>query len=257
MVLPVARHWFERRAIDDGITHLMEPHVTRLARCNIWHIRGRHRDLVIDTGLGIASLAEAARDLLEKPVIACATHTHFDHTGGMHEFETRLVHKAEADLLAHPPGDRLLRVADWDHAGRAYLESVGYFFEGEYLISAFPDPAFDPDGWAIQPAAPTWVVDEGDVIDLGNRAFEVLHLPGHSPGSIGFWEARTGTLFSGDAIYDGPLLDRIPGADIAQYVRTMRRLRTLPVSVVHGGHDPSFGRARLIEIAERYIAVNA
>ena len=97
-------------------------------------------------------------------------------------------------------------------------------------------------------------VDEGDIIDLGDRTFEVLHLPGHSPGGIGLWEARTRTLFSGDVIYDGPLLDDIPGANVADYVRSMRRLRELPVEVVHGGHDPSFGRARLLEIVDAYLA---
>ena len=39
------------------------------------------------------------------------------------------------------------------------------------------------------------VLDEGDVIDAGDRAFEVLHLPGHSPDSIGLWDAASGVLF--------------------------------------------------------------
>jgi glyoxylase-like metal-dependent hydrolase (beta-lactamase superfamily II) len=90
-------------------------------------------------------------------------------------------------------------------------------------------------------------------VDLGDRAFEVLHLPGHSPGSIGLWEARTGTLFSGDAIYDGPLLDAIPGADSDAYRITMERLRSLPVTVVHGGHEPSFGRERLVKLCTDYL----
>ena len=47
------------------------------------------------------------------------------------------------------------------------------------------------------------------MVDIGNRHFEVLHLPGHSPGSIGLWEEASGTLFSGDAVYDGPLLDEL------------------------------------------------
>jgi glyoxylase-like metal-dependent hydrolase (beta-lactamase superfamily II) len=97
-------------------------------------------------------------------------------------------------------------------------------------------------------------VDEGDIIDLGDRHFEVLHLPGHSPGSIGLFEAATETLFSGDAIYDGPLLDELPESNIADYVRTMKRLRELPVRVVHAGHDPSFGRERLYELADAYLA---
>ena len=84
-------------------------------------------------------------------------------------------------------------------------------------------------------------------------AFEVLHLPGHSPGSIALWEAKTGTLFSGDAIYDGPLLDQIPGSDIPAYIKTMERLRELPVEIVHAGHEPSFGRERLIELVDEYL----
>ena len=79
--------------------------------------------------------------------------------------------------------------------------------------------------------------------------FVDLHLPGHSPGSIGLWESRTQTLFSGDAIYDGPLVDTLHHSNVAEYVRTMRRLRELPARTVHAGHEPSFGRERLIAIA--------
>ncbi len=82
----------------------------------------------------------------------------------------------------------------------------------------------------------------------------MLHLPGHSPGSVGLWERATGVLFSGDAVYDGPLLDELDGSDIDAYSATMRRLRDLPVTVVHGGHEPSFGRERLVEICDSYLA---
>ena len=67
------------------------------------------------------------------------------------------------------------------------------------------------------------------------------------------WEHATGILFSGDAIYDGPLLYDADDSDIADYIRTMERLRDLPVTVVHGGHEASFGRARMIEICDRYL----
>jgi glyoxylase-like metal-dependent hydrolase (beta-lactamase superfamily II) len=82
----------------------------------------------------------------------------------------------------------------------------------------------------------------------------VLHLPGHSPGSIGLWGAATGILFSGEALYDGPLLD---GGDIPADVDTMRRLRELPVTVLHDGHEASFGRDRLIELCDAYLATRA
>ncbi len=65
------------------------------------------------------------------------------------------------------------------------------------------------------------------------------------PGGIALWEAKTGTLFSGDTLYDGGLVDDLEHSDVADYAASLARLRALPVEVVHGGHCPSFGRARL------------
>jgi glyoxylase-like metal-dependent hydrolase (beta-lactamase superfamily II) len=250
--LPVVDPWFARRRIDDTITLLWEPHVDPLIRCNIWHVRGRDRDLLVDTGLGVGGLHAAAEDLLDRAVVAVATHSHYDHVGSMHEFDVRVAHPAEAEVLAAGTPRAPLRRAD---IPPRLLEAIEVAYPlGELLVTAVPSASFDPARFAQPPAAPTWLVEEGDVVDLGDRAFEVLHLPGHSPGSIGLWDATTGTLFSGDAVYDGPLLDQLPGADIAAYVATMGRLMALPVDVVHAGHDPSFGRARLVELCAAYLA---
>jgi glyoxylase-like metal-dependent hydrolase (beta-lactamase superfamily II) len=254
MSVKIAGHWFERTRVDDDITLLWEPHVDPLLRCNIWHVRGRDKDMLVDTGMGICSLREAARDLLEKNVIAIATHSHYDHTGGMHEFDVRVIHRCEEQGLTQPSLKGSLRAKDFDAGFRNYLAQVGYPLKEE-LITAYPHADYDPSEFRTLPAAPTWLVDEGDVIDLGNRAFEVLHLPGHSPGSIGLWEKATGTLFSGDAIYDGPLLDGLDDSDIADYIKTMDRLKTLAVRVVHAGHDPSFDKARMIELADAYLSL--
>ena len=255
-MLNIATRWFDRRNIGDGITLLWEPHVVPLLRCNIWHVRGRDSDLLIDTGLGVASLKHAAQDLFDKSLLAIATHTHIDHSGGMHEFDTRYVHAAEAEALAQATNHLPLNAEAYDAAAVSAFAAMGYDISTG-LLTAMPSRDFDLAAHRLQPAVATRLLNEGDIIDTGDRAFEVLHLPGHSPGSIALWEAQTGTLFSGDAIYDGPLLDEIPGAHVQTYIRTMRRLRELPVSVVHAGHEPSFGRARMIEIADAYLAHRA
>jgi glyoxylase-like metal-dependent hydrolase (beta-lactamase superfamily II) len=256
MATAIAERWFERETMGDGITKIWEPHVHRLLRCNIWHMRGRDRDLLVDTGLGVASLAEAARDLFEKDLTAVATHTHLDHAGGMHEFAERLVHRAEGERLAECNRAVSLRPAD---RGQDYVDKIlaaGIDVPEEYL-AAYPHAGYDIKRYAVKPAPATRILEEGDVIDLGDRSFEILHLPGHSPGSIGLWEKASGIFFSGDVIYDGVLLDELEGSSIKDYVKTMRRLRELPVRVVHGGHRPSFGRERLIEIVDKYLAKRA
>ncbi len=248
----IADHWFERKQVDEEITLLWEPMVDPVLRCNIWHVRGRDRDLLVDTGLGICSLRKAARDLLQKDIIALATHSHMDHMGGMHEFNVRIGHREEQHAMAHPVAFGSLSAKDYDPSFLQYMTEVGYPLKEE-LITAYPWEGYDPSRYTVQPAAPTWLVEEGDVVDLGNRVFEVLHLPGHSPGSIGLWEKSTGILFSGDAVYDGPLLDGLEDSSVSEYVKTMERLRSLPVKVVHAGHDPSFDRSRLLEIIESYL----
>ncbi|HEX9791994.1 MAG TPA: MBL fold metallo-hydrolase [Kiloniellales bacterium] len=254
--LPIADRWFEIERISDDITLLTEPYVVPLMRCNIWHVRGRDRDLMIDTGMGVASLWEAARHLLDKKVTAVATHTHVDHVGGHHEFEHTLVHELEADELRAPSDRGALLLSAIKPDTIRSLAKAGYPIESD-LITALPHAGYDMSAYSLRDAAVTETVTEGDVVDLGNRHFEVLHLPGHSPGSIGLWEAASGTLFSGDAVYDGPLLDQIAGSNIPDYVKTMKRLRDLPVQTVHAGHDPSFGRRRLIELADAYLAMRA
>lgn len=254
MTFQLASRWFERKHVSEGLTLLWEPHVHPLVRCNIWHVRGRDRDMLIDTGLGVASLRLEIQDLVDKPLVAVATHIHFDHVGGLHEFDERLVHADEAEGMANYKGFSGLSRASLGAEVLEGLAAAGYPIDEPYLIDALPRPDFCPDDFTICSTAPTRIVEDGASVDLGDRHFEVLHLPGHSPGSIGLWEAATGALFSGDAIYDGPLLDEVSGSDIPDYVASMKRLRALPVNVVHGGHDPSFGRERMVEICDEYLA---
>src|SRR3954471_10626797 len=251
--LPIADRWFERKTIDDSITLLWEPHVIPLMRCNIWHLSGRDRDLVVDTGMGFTSLSDAIADLVDKDVTAVATHGHDDHIGGHHEFADVRVHPREAALLLAPPISSLVPREAWGDDVVDALEAAGYPMPEPYFVTALP-PGMATDSFSQQPVARARYIDEGDEIDLGDRCFQVIHLPGHSPGSIGLWEPSTGTLFSGDAIYDGPLLDELPESSIEDYCTTMDRLMALPVTVVHAGHDPSFGRERLQELARRYLA---
>jgi glyoxylase-like metal-dependent hydrolase (beta-lactamase superfamily II) len=250
--LRIAERWFEHERIDATLTRLTEPFVHPFFRCNIWHLRGRDRDLLIDTGLGVAPLREGLGALLDKPLAAVATHIHYDHVGGLHEFDERVMHRLEAPRMPHYDEFATLARHELPQEFLELMRNAGAPLDDDFLITARPAD-FDPTAYRVRGTQPTRVVDAGDSIDTGDRHFEVLHLPGHSPGSIGLWDAASGTLFSGDAIYDGELLDNLPDSDIDDYLRTMKRLLELPVNVVHGGHEPSFERARLREIATAYL----
>jgi glyoxylase-like metal-dependent hydrolase (beta-lactamase superfamily II) len=236
--LEVADRWFHVESLGEDVTLIVEPGVDEFIQCNMWHVRGRDRDLLIDTGMGVRSLRAELPRLAERPIVCLATHCHFDHWGGLYEFEERLGHRLEAAIYAAPTGRTTL--AD------RYISQSSF--------KRLPHAGYEPLTYSVRPAPLTRRVDDGDVIDLGNRVLRVLHLPGHSPGQIGLWEEKTGLLFSGDAIYDGGLIDGSYERASEEYLETMRRLQEFPVNRVHGGHCPSFGRRRMIEIIDDYIA---
>jgi glyoxylase-like metal-dependent hydrolase (beta-lactamase superfamily II) len=253
--LPVASSWFTREPRGHGITWITEPHVDPFIRCNIWHVRGRDHDLVIDTGLGLRSLLTDLPEVFGgRSTIAVATHYHYDHVGGHEEFAERWIHESEATTVQSASAiGGALTTSSFSDGSLAAIRDAGYVLpdDGELLV-ALPEAGYDRHAFAATPFVPTRTLADGDVVDLGDRTFEVLHLPGHSPGSIGLWDAERGVLFSGDAVYDGPLLDEGDDSDVEAYVATMDRLAALPVSVVHGGHEPSFDRDRLVALCRAY-----
>lgn len=169
-------------------------------RCNIWHIRGRQRDMPVS----------------ERPLTAVASDPHFDHLRCHHAFPDRCVRQAGAD---------------------PYVTDA--------IFEALPPTAYQSTTYAVKAAPAPRMLDDGDVIHPGDRHFETIHTPAHSPGGIALYEAAPQTLFSGDILYDGLLIEDTYHANADDYIRSMKRLLSLDLRCVHGGHFPSFDGARL------------
>jgi glyoxylase-like metal-dependent hydrolase (beta-lactamase superfamily II) len=221
--------WWRIRPMDDGVTMIDEPHIHEFYRCNVWHVRGRDRDMLVDSGMGVVSLRTWVPAVTERPLEAVASHTHFDHIGCHHEFSCRSCHGAEAHLMRAPT--------------RANTFADKYVTDD--IFSALPPEPYLSATYSVAAAPATRLLWDGDVIDLGDRHFRVIHTPGHSPGGIALFEAATGILISGDIIYDGELIEGNSALEQAQYAASLARLAALPVRVVHGGHFPSFSGERL------------
>ncbi|NXY88443.1 MBLC2 protein, partial [Alcedo cyanopectus] len=244
-----ALEWFAHKPLGDGIFWIQERYYESGNRANIWLVRGSQQDVVIDAGLGLRSLPDYLRaaGLLApmegaglRPLLAVATHVHFDHSGGLHHFEEVAVHRAEAPALLR--GDN--------------YEAVTWLSDRE--VTRPPRPGWRARHFHVPPVRPSRLLQEGDVISLGDRQLTVMHMPGHSRGSICLHDKDRKILFSGDVVYNGSMIDWLPYSRISDYVASCQRLMELVdrglVEKVLPGHFNIFGAERLYHLASNYIS---
>lgn len=147
------------------------------------------------------------------------THAHFDHFAGCGP----VAKKTGAPIALHRDDLPL-----WKAKGGATA----------FGIPIPPGP--EPSAW-IQP---------GEVIRIGGLRFDVLFLPGHTAGHVGFHDAAHGKLFSGDVIFESGIgRTDLPGGDYSQLMTSIREgVLTLPdATEIYPGHGPTttVGQERL------------
>lgn len=241
--------WYELHELGGGVVRITEPHVDKLLRANLWWLRGADRDIVVDAGLGVASLSAEIPQLFERDPLVILTHAHLDHVGGAGEFREQAAHTAAADALARGVPASLYTTELYDRIGIVPAEE----HLPDLLIDSLPGPGYNPRTYSVAPLTVTRRLHDGDVIDLGGRTLTVIHLPGHTPGCIALHEERTGALYTGDVVYDGHLIDDLPESVRSAYRHSMEHLADLDLSVVHPGHGRSFDRSRLLELTQSYL----
>ncbi|MCU0522800.1 MAG: MBL fold metallo-hydrolase [Anaerolineae bacterium] len=151
-------------------------------------IVGDEKAMLIDTGTGIGDLKGFLRKLTDKPLMVCYTHNHMDHVGGAGAFDNAHIHPK--DMAAFATGGVIGLSVErriW------YITMIAEREKGDYPY----DLNVDVTEWGPQP--PLTPLEDGQVIDLGNRRVTVVACPGHSAGSVTFLDENTRTLFLGDA----------------------------------------------------------
>lgn len=190
---------------------------------------------VIDPGGDVERIVSAVQEVgarvQGRPSVAYVinTHAHFDHVlenGRLLERLARLQRagllSAAPELVAHPQAVPLLAMG-----GGAEL----------FGLPAASSPA------------PDRLVEDGDVLALGRCTFQVLHTPGHSPGSISLYSSDEKCVFVGDVLFaQGVGRTDLPGGDWKTLLASIRsRLLVLPDdTTVYPGHGPvtTIGRER-------------
>ncbi|GAB5467626.1 MAG: MBL fold metallo-hydrolase [Rhodospirillales bacterium] len=231
---PLAETWFSVEAVAPDLLRFREHHINSYAVGDFWLLRGRDRDLLIDTGTGIVSPVPLVTAIAGKPVTAVALNCYYDHAGGWAGFADRVCHPLDATDLADPATED---------------SSVGTYLNRETLWS-LPWAGYRVEDFAMTPAEPTGLVEDGHRFDLGGRVLEALHVPGRSPGGLAIWDPTGGNLFTSDMLYDGDHGPSWPPDDPPTYCRSLRRMRALPVQRVCPGHYGLMTRQRMLEVID-------
>lgn len=176
---------------------------------------------------------------------AVISHAHADHFGG------------NAELVRAQPGCRLLVHRD----DAAWASDPAWHVHDAYGALADDHPCPDEvKAWVaglLGEPAPVERLEAGDVVALAERDLRVLHLPGHSPGHLGLWDAEHGTLWLGDALLgDGQRIDGevvgIPSyLSVDAYLGSLRAVRALDPECALPAHFPVMDRPALRDFCDR------
>lgn len=149
-------NWFTIDKADKNTYIISEYRHWEETHCYL--LNGNQRSLLIDTGLGIGNISEAAAKLTDKPVTAVATHIHWDHIGGHKYYPDFYAHEAELDWLDGGEcirlGDRVIEVIHTPGHSPGHMcfweEKTGYLFTGDLayrgMLTAW-FPSTDPEAY--------------------------------------------------------------------------------------------------------------
>lgn len=224
----------EKERVAPGITAYREPLGVRIL--TLYGLDDKGGTTLVDAGIPGSVTAWLDSGEINIPIQrVIITHADADHMGDASPVRLRF---PEAVIMCHQADRRWIE----DHST---ILDERYGFSQERYGMGYPDEVMH----ALNDlCGPDIKIDEtiadGDRLAIGDRQWEVLHVPGHSPGHISLWSPEDGILILGDAVLGfGPPAaasgrPSMPATHhvLADYFETINRLEALPVTLALTAH---------------------
>jgi glyoxylase-like metal-dependent hydrolase (beta-lactamase superfamily II) len=187
---------------------------TGIANCYL--LIGEKSALLIDSGVGVGDLLGTVRELTSLPLTLALTHRHCDHAGGRDFFKNYYVHEADKPLV---------------------YKILSSHFASKELLKATNRPAMKLSKKPYHSKA-IFLKDDA-TFDLGGRTISILHVPGHTEGSVVFLDPTTHLMFTGDDV-NPYLWLQLPGCtSLTRWLVGAEKILALANSYTpYCGHDP-------------------
>jgi glyoxylase-like metal-dependent hydrolase (beta-lactamase superfamily II) len=228
----VSQEWYEVYELTVDTLAIYEPY--QFEEAISYLVLGEDKGILIDTGTGIGNLKKLVLELTDLPISVVNTHTHWDHIGANSQFD-------KIACFNHPECiEKMI-----SGVGNARLQPS---ITGDSIWKPLPDD-LDVSTWDIPSVKPTELLEDGDIIDLdGGRTLEIIHTPGHSPGSICLLDKKNRLLFTGDTFFPGPLYAYPDDVDIDLYRTSIDLLkeRIEEYDYLCSGHNDPWVKSEVI-----------
>jgi len=189
--------------------------------CTLLWCTATRKAVVIDPGGDVPKIQAGIKQADVTVEKIWLTHGHIDHVGGAAELRDAL----KVEIIGPHVADKFL------------LDNV-VSSGARFGMTGVRD--FAPDRW----------LEEGHQVSIGELTFDILHCPGHSPGSVVFFSKEMRFAHVGDVLFNGSVgRSDIPGGDHATLINSIKE-KLLPLGDDIGficGHGPGsrFGQERL------------
>ncbi len=200
-------------------------------------IIGSRSAMLIDTGYGFMNLKALIDTMTDLPLIVVNTHGHTDHTGGNMYFDEVWINKADMPSYEdYQTIQKPLVAARFEGIRKA---------AGKQML--WPKD-FDRLAWYQAGTKKFCWLKDAQRFDLGDgHEIEVIFIPGHTEGSVMFFDHKTGILYSGDNLSYSLWMQFKQSASLTDYKAGLEKLKNLPVKKICSGHQKGVYSAWLVE----------